>query len=178
MKPGRKRKAKPITLPGRVTLAAIERAEKAQRMAETITVLQQPHRRGSNATECASALGRFWLAHKFDRVMLQAGEEYGAVVRRWRAVWGLKDASVAADGASTGLGPSAATVRSWRATIDRVENRLVRASPEIRFAINRLCLDDRDISAHAIDDAKAGLRIIANELGLVGPNHPFHGSAR
>lgn len=29
MKPGRKRKAKPITLPGRVTLVAIERAEKA-----------------------------------------------------------------------------------------------------------------------------------------------------
>jgi hypothetical protein len=44
----------------------------------------------------------------------------------------------------------------------------------VRFAVNKLAIDDHDLeSAQARADALLGLRIIALEVGMLKPDHPF-----
>jgi hypothetical protein len=69
-------------------------------------------------------------------------------------------------------------VRAWRTQIDRIEERLNQVSPTVRFAIARLVIDDRDLLLQSAGDAKLGLRVLAVELGICKPDHPFHGSAK
>lgn len=176
---GRKRKTAAREPNGRLkrpTVDMLNEMNHAKAMAETATVRAQPHRRGSDAPECSSALGRFWLGLAInDRTLLHAGESYAGLVRRWRAAWGAKEASVPAEGMTTGEGPSEKTVRAWRAEIDRIEAKLTQASCAVRFAIDRLVVEDRDLMLQSKLDAHLGLRIIAIELGMLGGrrDHPF-----
>lgn len=176
---GRKRKTGKREPSGRLqrptTMEALNAANAKKAIAETSVVLMQPHRRGSDARECATALGRFWLNLKTDnRVTLNAGEEYAGLVRRWRAAWGAKDGTAPSEGAGTGEGPSEGTVRAWRKQIDKVEAALDRASCQIRFTVSKLVIDDRDLETRQERaDALLGLRIVAIELQLLGPSHPF-----
>lgn len=178
MKPGRKRKAKPITLPGRVTLAAIERAERAERMKETKVVLMQPHRRGSNATECESALGRFWLAHCHgNRLLIDAGEAWARLKRQYRRAWGIITENAPGEPGSHANDLTVEAVQKMGAQIDRIEAKLSRPM-SILFAINRLVIEGRDVSGKfATGDAIIGLRILAIELCGMKPDHPFHGGS-
>jgi hypothetical protein len=176
---GRKRKAGLRELNGRLlrpTVAQMAERERAVRMAETHLVLMQPHRRGDDRPECVTALGRFWLNLKTsDRTLLHAGESYAGLVRRFRAAWGMKEAVAPPEGLRTGEGPSDRTVRAWRAQIEAIEGKLSQASHQIRFTVNRLVLDDKDLTdKQAMLDAQLGLRIIAIELGMAsGKDHPF-----
>lgn len=138
-------------------------------------VLGQPHRNGSEAKECATALGRFWLRLKTDnKVIYQAGEHYAGLVRRWRAAHGMVSAQAPEETFGTGEGPAWATVQGWLRDIRKIEAALDRAGCVIRFAVNRLVIDDRDpIDRQAEQDALVGLRIIALEVGLLGRDHPY-----
>lgn len=175
MRPGRKRRAPRVTLPGKVTLADIERAEKAQRMAETATVLSQPHRRGFAGTEAESALGRFCLTlGTIGKDYQRAGEQYGALVRRWRSAWGAKTSNPAPDVPGSGEGPSDARVRAWREEIDGIEAMLSRISITVRFAVNRVCVDEFDVLPQSKLDARHGLHALAIHLGIISSRtHPF-----
>lgn len=170
---GRKRK-RPISLPGN-TLAHLAAIERANRMAETALVLSQPHRRGSNATECESALGRFCLTlGENGRSYLRAGEQYGALVGRWRAAWGAQQRNPAPATPGTGEGPSDSRVRAWRAEIDEIDGMLNAISCPVRFAVVRLCVDERDILPSAHLDARHGLHCLAVHFGLISARvHPF-----
>lgn len=176
MKPGRKRRPRPVTLPGKVTLADIERAEKAQRMAETATVLAQPHRRGFAGTEAESALGRFCLRHTpGNRLLIDAGEAWARLKRQYRRAWGINTENAPGEPGSHAHELTMEAAQKMGAQIDRIEAKLSRPM-SVLFAINRLVIEDRDIAGQpTTGDALIGLRILAVELCGMKPDHPFHG---
>lgn len=174
-RPGRKRKPGSREANGqlkRPTVDMLNELNRAKADQETALVRAQPHRGGSDKPECSTALGRLWLSLGYtDRTLLQAGEDYAGLVRRWRAAWGAKDGTSPSEGAGTGIGPSDATVRAWRAKLDGIEAKLIRASHAVYLATNRLVVDDREVNRPM--DVVLGLKIIAVEMGMIKPDHPF-----
>lgn len=71
-------------------LAKIEAAAAAARLAETLQVLKQPHRHGSNNPLRESALGRFVDDHRLGVELYNAAEEYRVLVYRWRMAAGVQ----------------------------------------------------------------------------------------
>lgn len=171
---GKKRRA-PITLAGQPNMVArLAAAERATRMAETALVLSQPHRRGNGSQECATALGRFWLSLKTsDKTLMDAGEAYARIVRQYRRAWGIATESVPAEPGSDPRPPMLLAVQKMGAQIDRIEAELTRVSCNVRFAVTRLVIEDRDLSGCARGDAQIGLRVLARQLGLLKADHPF-----
>lgn len=70
------------------TKAAIEAADREQRLKVQKTVMDQPHRQGSTDQKCATALGQFCMRYKLREECYRAGEEYGLLHRRWQIVVG------------------------------------------------------------------------------------------
>lgn len=68
------------------TKAALEAADRAQRLKVQKTVMDQPHRQGSTDQKCATALGQFCMRYKLRDECYRAGEEYGLLHRRWQMV--------------------------------------------------------------------------------------------
>ena len=143
-------------------LADMERRRLQEQMA---TVLAQSHRNGSTDQRCGSAIGRFVLARKLKLAVYHAADEYGGLVRRWRAARGI--ASEVRDWAGgSGEGPSDATVRGWRARIDTLDAAIERAS-SARYlaAVQRLVLEDREIDAPNHYGTVLALMALAVETG-------------
>lgn len=168
-KPGkRERNGRPL----RPTIWELKELQRAREETEKQTVLAQPHRRGERDQKAASALGRFCLQHKLEGELYQAGEEYGNLVRRWRIANCIPVQG--RPGPSLGIEPDDATVQGWGRRILEIEDRLLRASPGIFGAIGWLILSDED--PHPVNGPAIiyGLRLLADELGLlmIG-KHPY-----
>jgi hypothetical protein len=137
-------------------------------------VLMQPHRRGSEAKEAASALGRFWLRMKTDnKVIFHAGDHYAGLVRRWRAAHGLAPAHPLEEpDGGVSDGPAWSTVQGWLRDIRKIERLLDGLGA--RSAVDRIVIDDLDPPNPASEAAALmGLHAIALEVRLVKPDHPF-----
>lgn len=175
---GRKRKPGQREANGRLQRPTVDRLNeitRAQALVETATVRAQPHRKGSDKRECVSALGRLWLSLETEnRVLLNAGEEYAGLVRRWRAAHGLVSASAPETHAGTGDGPSWKTVRGWLSEIEDADREMMRASFTVMRATKRVVVDDLEpVNRQEHMDALVGLRILAHKFGLLGKDHPF-----
>lgn len=157
------------------TVAQLEQIAQDRRLAPMATVLAQPHRQGNTDQRCATALGRFCMAHRVPLDVMYAAEEYEGLVRRWRAAKGVPT-TVRLDAGGMGPGPSAATVRRWEAQIDGVEDELGRLGA--KKAVQRLVLEDRDAQDGSAPQLLAGLWAIAVEFGWVPRSrHPFRAAA-
>lgn len=177
---GRKRKPgqrEPNGRPQRPTQSVLNELNQREAMKVKSVVLMQPHRNGSEAKECATALGRFWMALRTpdNRLPLLAGEGYADLVRRWRAAHGIAAAAAPEEATGTGAGPAWSTVQGWLRQIEDIERALLKASGNVLLATKRLVVDDLDPETRQQHfDARVGLNIVAIELGLVGKDHPFH----
>lgn len=180
---GRPRKAGPRTKSGALrkpTLQQIKEAEAKEYRENMQTVANQPHRR--NAPDpldrrLSSALGRFCIAHGLRSELFDAGEEWGNLLRRWRAAKGVPD-PMHTGGMGSGLGPSDDTVDGWERLIRRIEAALKALdSTETIWRLTRsICIDDEDPrpgdTRHVF--VICGLRSVAGELGRLSRSaHPF-----
>lgn len=173
---GRKRKNAARELngkPKRPTLQQIAEIERHSREHEMAVVLAQPHRRGERDQKAASALGRFVLQQKLKEEVYDAGEEYAALVRRWRVAKGVPVQGRV--GPSTGMPLDDATVDTWGKRIASIERRFLKAGPGVASATIWLTIDDRDLASPSWPLALVGLRALADELGLLKEDqHPFN----
>lgn len=135
---GRKRAAKPRHPGGRVI------GERPDQIVGT--VLAQPHRRGDRDQLCASALGRACRRAKLRRECYDAGEDYAATVRRWRAAKGCPT-MLRLGGSSLSDGPDAATVARWRKTILECDSAMARECYAGWLAVKAAALDEIDVAA-------------------------------
>jgi hypothetical protein len=181
-RPGRKRKALAHREPSgqiqRPTMAQLNEMATKREDREKLVVLAQPHRRGDTSQLRASPLGCFVLENYSDqrmaRAVYDAGLDYAAVVRRWRAARGVPTELRAGGGLSSSEGPSAATVARWWGQISQVDTRLVyEGSGALLKAVRSLVLDERSVSFDA-RLLKLGLGILSEEMGrITSKRHPF-----
>lgn len=176
---GRPRKAGPRTKSGALrkpTLQQIKEAEAKEYRENMQPVANQPHRR--NAPDpldrrLSSALGRFCIAHGLRSELFDAGEEWGNLLRRWRAAKGVPD-PMHTGGMGSGLGPSDDTVDGWERLIRRIEKSLETAGRRVWLATRSLCIDDVEPYSSEAKWAIEGLQAVAGELGRLSRTaHPF-----
>lgn len=157
-------------------LAQIMEADRKQRLAETSVVMAQPHRawaRDPGDPRLASALGRFVVRHGLRSELFDAGSEWTATYRRWRAASTIPD-PLHSQSIGTGLGPSEAIIASWWRDIERVEAALLCYGQDAYHGVRHLLLDDFDLPDGATADTITGLRVVAVELGRLPKGaHPF-----
>lgn len=154
---GRKRAVKPRHPGGRVI------GERPDQIVGT--VLAQPHRRGDRDQLCASALGRACRRARLRRECYDAGEDYAALVRRWRAAKGAP--SDLRLGGAGGEGPDQATVDRWRRTILECDGAMARESREGWIAARAAMLDEIDVDMtwqEAFVCAMLGLAVCMGKL--------------
>lgn len=160
----------------RSTLAQIIAADREQtereRQNATAVVMAQPHRRGNDHPWCATALGRFCLAHRLKKDLHDAGEKFADLVRRWRAAWGVPVPISLGIGGS-GQGPLMRTAAGWEEQIASVENALRRVSTAHLIAIRHLVLDDADVPAQHSSVAIEALMVLARSMDIDPGKHPF-----
>jgi hypothetical protein len=158
------------------TLEQLKEASAAQYRENMAQAAAQPHRRGARdplSPKLADALGRFCEALRLRDELHDAGQEFGHIVRSWRAAKGVPE-SVRRDATGTGRGPSDETVDRWWREIERVEGKLREHGQITLLAARSLCVDDCDISPEVHEDAVVGLRVVARELGRWQDwQHPF-----
>jgi len=109
-------------------------------------VLAQPHRRGDTDQRRASALGRACMRARLRLECYDAGEDYAATVRRWRAAKGCPT-TLRLGGSSLSEGPDEATVARWRKTILECDSAMARESREGWIAAKAAMLDEIDVDA-------------------------------
>lgn len=152
---------------------ALNQANRQNAMEQMAVVLAQPHRRGSEDTRCASALGRFVLAQGLRSEVYEAGLDYAKLINRWRSAKGIPTQIREGIG-GLGDGPSDETVQSWASQIARIELAIVPISHAGFLAMRRLCLDDHDIPSSLWFDAAISLGALAKTMGnLPQGGHPF-----
>jgi hypothetical protein len=174
---GRKRK-----IGARQPNGQLSRASKGQRsdrqqqaiFKERAVVLAQPHRRGNPDQRCACAFGRFCMGAGFKPAVFDAGEQYAAVVRRWRAARGVPTNVRLSEGRGTGEGPSAETVAAWRAQIIRCDAAMSAAHHDGFLSVKSMILDDMDCGGDRAPAAALAVVALAVAIGAL-PNkaHPF-----
>jgi len=152
---------------GRTTLLALQEAEAAQRLAETVTVLAQPHRQGDTSELCESVFGRFVLQHKCGRECYEGGMEYFQLVYRWRRAKGIPNPMRLHEaGNSAGGDLDEEILAQWGVKIKDCEKAMVRAGKFQGFrAANALILDDREVWSDMLHPVKRAIHSLAIELG-------------
>ena len=80
-------------MPAKPTRQSLEEIEHAKRIAETIQVLAQPHRRGYDG-DMACALGTFVRLQDCGRRCYDAGKLYRVLVAKWRQAKGIPERDV------------------------------------------------------------------------------------
>jgi hypothetical protein len=158
----------------RPTVLQLVELQRAREETEKQVVLAQPHRRGERDQKASSALGRLCLRNKLEGELYQAGEDYGNLVRRWRIAKGVPVQG--RPGVSLGIEPDDATVRAWGRRILEIEDRLLNAAPGVLGAVGWLVLSDAE--PHPVNEPAIiyGLRLLADELGLLKlGRHPYDG---
>lgn len=156
------------------SLAARQKRAQEAEDVNKVVVLNQPHRRGERSQWAATVLGRLCLRKQLEPELYQAGEAYGALVQRWRIAKGIPVQG--RPGPSRGIEPDDATVAAWGQRIINIEDRLLDAGPGILGAIGWLILSDDDVWPMNEPAVIYGLRILADELGLLKlGQHPYSG---
>lgn len=131
--------------PQRPSVERLKEIERGTRMAETATVLAQPHRRGDGDPWRVSALGRFCQRMKLRRELYDAAVRYLNVRRWWGAAVG-RPRGFENMTSKRGNGPSEETVRGWLREYMAIDL-LLSTSPEktLRFSqFYSLVVDDID----------------------------------
>jgi len=151
---GRKRKFGPREPNGRLKRLLAADRDKYVGIAEMITVLSQPHRRGDNLQECESPLGRMCLRHKLRREIYDSGIEYGGLVRQFYAAKGIPQPT--SDGGSgSGAGVSEEKAIKLKEELERLEKPLKRQSIYGFSALRMLTVHEAEIDPllepHAIE---------------------------
>jgi len=154
------------------TLLALQEAEAAKRLAETLTVLAQPHRQGDTSELRESVFGRFVLQHKCGRECYEAGKEYLILVMRWRMAKGVTVPKwVREEYGGSGGGdvedPEAfrEVVEGWDAHIKECKSAMIRGGMFQGFrAANSLILDDREVWSDMLHPVKRAIHALAIEL--------------
>lgn len=155
----------------RPTLAELKGQEHALRMAETQAVLNQPHRLGNSDPRIGSEFGRFTVNHKVAQEIFDAGEHYGAVMRRWRSAMGIPTTERLNEGGK-GDGPSRAAVKSWEREIDDADAAMARADMRGAICVKNLVADHIPVPAVHIAGCVAALVALACETGhMERPRH-------
>jgi hypothetical protein len=161
-----------IRRPTAAMMADMERRKLQEQMA---VVLAQPHRKNSTDQKRGSAIGRFVMDRRMKPATFDAAEEYGALVRRWRAARGVPSELRDGPGGIGSGGPADATVRGWAARIEAIEAAVIaKSSARYLSAIRRLVLEDRDIDPADHYGTVLALMALAVETGWMSANeHPF-----
>ena len=136
-------------------------------------VLAQPHRKGNTDQRCATVLGHFCVRNKIRAELTDAGEEYGATVRRWRAAKGIPS-PFHNEAAGSGRGPSDDTVATWQRRMLEMECAMMREGIRSLLAVKQLVLDGNDLGMDQTDAAIDGLMVLAVHLGTIRQGgHPY-----
>lgn len=181
---GRKKKPGPRYPSGKLkSLSVVERLKEveAKRYRENMAfAAAQPHRRDFAdplSDKLGSALGRFCERHGLRSELYEGGRKYADLVRRWRIAKGCPDPHHQV-GIGSGQGPSDEVVADWWEKIQRLERAVLSHGQIAYLAVRHLCVDDSDITEEAREDATVGLRVLAQELGMIQVGaHPFARSA-
>lgn len=129
------------------------------------TVLNQPHRRGNSDQRCASVLGRFCLRAGLRMELYDAGEEYAAVVRRWRSAKGVPAGY--ANHSGRGSDPSDEAVANWKSRMIEMERAMNSEGFQALMTVRQLTLDGNDIGMEREGQAVYGLMALAVHLGFI-----------
>lgn len=144
----------------------------AARQGETQIVLAQEHRLGNADQRCESPLGRFCIRYALSDEVFRAGDQYAAIVRRWRAAKGIPtDERVG--GGGNGDGPSDETIREWGAQRLRCDRAMSEASHDGYLAVVAMILYRAELSAEQWFSVTLALTALAQELGTLHGSHPF-----
>ncbi len=153
------------------TKADIEAAQRAIEEREKSVALSQPHRRGSTDQKCGWPLGEFALASKsrvgWDEALYHAGNEYSALVRRWRLAKGIPDPS---SGRGSGQGKDVdpdVIVRLEAQWQDAESYVRYFSGPREHLAIRQLCAEHQSIPDDWHGYAMRGLRLLARHFGML-----------
>jgi hypothetical protein len=168
MKTGRPRKSGVDRYPcGKAKKPTLEQLAAAQRAAmevEMQVVLAQPHRRGNRSQLAESPLGRFCEAHRCPREYFDAGEDYGAMKRRWRAAVG---APMIDRLGGNGGDIESETVRKWAELIKAWERAMLDGGGYLgRLSVISLIMDRPTIQPKIYtQEAKMALYALAKYQG-------------
>ncbi|GLS17886.1 hypothetical protein GCM10007874_09020 [Labrys miyagiensis] len=151
------------------------RPSRAQHPVEAMeaVVLAQPHRRGSTDRRCASVFGRFCLRLKLRQELTEAGEEYAATVKRWRAAKGVPT-PFHNEASGSGRGAADATVAIWQRQMLAMERAMMEAGLKALLAVKQLTLDGNELGMDQDGPAVEGLMALAVHLGVMRKGaHPW-----
>lgn len=161
----------------RPTVDRLKQVEREARLRETMTVREQPHRKGSDHPWCADALGRFCLSRKLRRELHDAANHYANLRRWWGCAVGRPRGLDRSTAHGSGEGPSDETVRGWLAAYLAIDAALNRVSPVMWSRFFKLVIDDVDPPEDGSwdDDLIRALRQVAVHAGfLSGLDSAFH----
>ena len=139
---------------------------------DKIVVLRQPHRLGNTDQRCESPFGRFCMKHGLRDEILQAGEQYEGIVRRWRAAKGIPTEGTG-NGGGSGDGPSDATVAEWTAQRFNCDRAMQTASYDGWCDVAGMLLYRAEARDGFRDAAIGALVALARELGTLMSGHPY-----
>ena len=147
------------------TLAELKERDYAARMAETQTVLAQPHRMGNPDPRMGCEFGRFTVAAKLSMDIYNAGEIYRKILRSWRSEMHVPTVERLSEGIGGGEGASPETVKGWAMQIDAAYRAMFWASREgVRHATN-LIGNHTPVPAFGVEACKLALIALAREMG-------------
>jgi hypothetical protein len=161
---GRKRKFGPREQNGR--LKRILAAHRDRDIAEMVTVLSQPHRRGDTEQKLESPLGRLVLRNKLGSELYDAGVEYGGLVRHFHAAKGVP--SIISEGSGSGAGVSPEKAKKLGDELERIEPPLKKLSYTGYSAVRMLCVHEREIPPSSEYWAVEVLFLLAQLLKKLG----------
>ena len=163
---GRRRKLGPREPNGRLKRILAADRDRNVGIAEMVTVLSQPHRRGDTSQLVESPLGRFTLRHRLDRPYYDAGIEYGAMVRHFHAAKGVP--SIISEGSGSGAGVSPEKAKQLSDELQRIEPPLKKLSYTGFSALRMLCVHEREIPSGSEYWAVETLFLLAHLLKKLG----------
>ena len=158
---------------GKTTLLVLQEAETSKRLAETVCVLAQPHRRGDNSELRESVVGRFVMDNKCGIECYHGAHDYLCTVMKWRiakGVWVPAWAREEFGGSGAEMdGKSQEAferrVLDWGKTIRDCESAMKRSGLEAYRAADKLIIDDIEVTEALIPRVKTALHALAIQLG-------------
>lgn len=174
---GRKSKSAPRHPGGKIIQPTKDQRharQKRNQEAMMETVLAQPHRRGSRDQRCENALGRLVLRLKLRPELYDAGEEYRAIVARYRAARGVPIGLRVVTPGPTREDQDAALAR---ARTDNLRRRIILCEHDLKadgiqalLTVRTLVLDGFDIGMDQDPYAVRGLKALAVSFGMLHPS--------
>ena len=151
---------------GKPTRQSLEEIEHAKRIAETLQVLAQPHRRGYDG-DMACSLGTFVRSQDCGRRCYEGGIIYKKLVAKWRRAKGIPQREVIDEEGVHGGGELlAGTVEDWFERIRACEEAMKCSGLPGFRAANAMILDDVPPPVEQYGPVKRAIFQLAICLGL------------